>query len=286
MASLLATPPPIWPHAKRCAVALTFDFDAEELWIGADPANATDPGVLALGHYGARVGVPKILELLAQEELPATFFIPGAVAERYPGHVHAILESGHEVAHHGYTHVPADPKVPGLVVEQIDRGLEAIERVAGVTPIGYRAPDGVSSLLGQQILTNRGFLYDSSLKDHFAPYRIVLDDGRLGPVEIPEQPTLDDWSYGSISPGGYRVLQSKQHVLSIWTDDFVELRAWGGVVTLVCHPQITGRPMRLSTLRDFIAFTRTFDDIWFATCADIARHFVATEGRQAAAVPT
>jgi peptidoglycan/xylan/chitin deacetylase (PgdA/CDA1 family) len=266
-----------WPPGKTCALALTFDFDAEELWVGNDPANASDPGVLAMGHYGARVGVPKILGLLAQEELPATFFIPGAVVERYPGHVHAILEAGHEVAHHGYTHVPANPATPGLVEEQIDRGLEALDRVAGITPAGYRAPDGLTSHLGLRTLTDRGFLYDSSLRDYFAPYRIVLEDGTAGPVEVPEQPTLDDWAYGSSSPTQYRVLQSKSQVLSIWQDEFEELRDWGGSITLVMHPQITGRPIRLATLREFIGFTRTFDDVWYATCGDIARHFVSQE---------
>lgn len=260
-----------------CAVALTFDFDAEELWLGSDPAYGGDPGVLALGRYGARVGVPKILQLLREEELPATFFVPGAVAERYPGHVAAILEAGHEVAHHGYNHIPADPTFPGLVADQIDRGLEALDRVAGVMPVGYRAPDGVSSYLGLRALTERGFLYDSSLRDHYAPYRITLDDGSPGPVEIPEQPTLDDWVYASTSPVQYRVMQSKTHVLSIWKDEFAELRSWGGSITLVMHPQITGRPIRLATLREFIAFTREFDDVWYAKCHDIARHFEAQE---------
>ena len=275
--SAIDTPPLEWPHGASCAVALTFDFDAEELWIGNDPANADDPGVLALGRYGARVGLPKILDLLRHEDLPATFFVPGAVAERYPHHVNAILEGGHEVAHHGYDHIPADPAVPGLVAEQIDRGLEALQRVAGVTPLGYRAPDGVSSHLGLRTLTERGFLYDSSLRDHYAPYRIILEDGSPGPVEIPEQPTLDDWVYGSTSPAQYRVLQSKSHVLTIWQDEFRELRSWGGSITLVMHPQITGRPIRLATLREFIGFTRGFDDVWYATCSQIARHFAARE---------
>lgn len=266
-----------WPGGASCALALTFDFDAEELWLGNNTAYADDPGVLSLGRYGARVGVPKILELLASEELPATFFVPGAVAERYPGHVHAIVEAGHEVAHHGYQHIPADPSVAGLVEEQIDRGLEALDKVAGITPVGYRAPDGVSSDLGLRTLTDRGFLYDSSLRGHFLPYRIRLADGAAGPIEIPEQPTLDDWAYGSTSPVAYRVIQSKDHVLSIWQDEFRELRSWGGSITLVMHPQITGRPLRLATLREFIAFTRTFGDVWYGTCADIARHFAATE---------
>jgi hypothetical protein len=48
----------------RCAASFTFDFDAEEVWIGEDPANANKPGVLSQGTYGAKVGVPLILELL------------------------------------------------------------------------------------------------------------------------------------------------------------------------------------------------------------------------------
>ena len=51
-----------WPGGARGAVAFTFDFDAEEVWIADDPANANRPGVLSQGTYGAKVGVPLILE--------------------------------------------------------------------------------------------------------------------------------------------------------------------------------------------------------------------------------
>ena len=53
-----------WPGGAQGAVAFTFDFDAEEVWIGDDPANADRPGVLSQGTYGAKVAVPLILELL------------------------------------------------------------------------------------------------------------------------------------------------------------------------------------------------------------------------------
>ena len=55
----------MWPDEKRCAVALTFDFDAEEVWIADDAANEQRPGVLSQGTYGAKVAVPLIIELLA-----------------------------------------------------------------------------------------------------------------------------------------------------------------------------------------------------------------------------
>ena len=94
----------MWPDGARCAAAFTFDFDAEEVWIGEDPENAGHPGVLSQGTYGAKVAVPLILDLLARHGVQATFYIPGRVAERHPERVAAIAAAGHEIAHHGYTH--------------------------------------------------------------------------------------------------------------------------------------------------------------------------------------
>jgi len=76
-----------WPNGARCAVMLTFDFDAETLWLSRDPANARRPGTLSQGAYGARRGVPKILELLREEGLRATFFVPGWTAEKHTAKV-------------------------------------------------------------------------------------------------------------------------------------------------------------------------------------------------------
>ena len=85
-------------------VVVSFDFDAEEVWIGEDPSNAHKPGTLSQGTYGAKVAVPLLLDLLRRLDLPASFFVPGRVAERYPHRVEEILAAGHEVGHHGYTH--------------------------------------------------------------------------------------------------------------------------------------------------------------------------------------
>jgi len=94
-----------WPGGARGAVAFTFDFDAEEVWLAEDPENANRPGVLSQGTYGAKVAVPLILELLERQGLRATFFVPGRVAERHPERVREMVAAGHEVGHHGYTHI-------------------------------------------------------------------------------------------------------------------------------------------------------------------------------------
>ena len=69
----------------------------------------------------------------------------------------------------------------------------------------------------------------------------------------------------------------KEHVLSIWNGELDQTREWGGLVTMVLHPQVTGRPMRLGIFRDFIARARGFGDVWLPTGEAIARHFLAAE---------
>src|SRR5208282_1073113 len=99
-----------WPNGARCAVALTFDVDAEANWIGKDPANINRPGTLSQGAYEGKVGVPSILGLLRDcGNLPATFFIPGWVAERHTAVLEQVLRYGHEVGHHGYSHKWVEP---------------------------------------------------------------------------------------------------------------------------------------------------------------------------------
>lgn len=268
-----------WPKGKRCAVCLTFDFDAESLWLAKEPKNRELLATLSQGRYGAKVGVTKILELLESEGLKATFFTPGWTVDHHPGKIESILKGGHELAHHGYDHHWPDPDNPAQIVDELDRGLEAMKSGFGLRPVGYRPPGSESCHLLLELLTERGFLYNSCFKDDIHPYRHVLRNGRPGPVELPEHPSLDDWSYGTSHLRFPRPIFTSEHVLSIWQDEFKMIREWGGVFVLVMHPQVTGRPMRLAILRDFIAFTRQFSDIWYATGREIAETFAASEGQ-------
>ena len=93
-----------WPGGAPFAASITFDFDAEEVWLGEDPANANRPGVLSQGTYGPKVAIPLLLDLLDRHGVPATFYVPGGDAERHGDRVREILAAGHEVGHHGYTH--------------------------------------------------------------------------------------------------------------------------------------------------------------------------------------
>ena len=125
-----------WPKGARCAIMLTFDFDAETLWLSRDPKTADSPGVMSQGRYGAKVGVPRLLRLLRAEGVRATFYIPGWVVEHHTAEALAIRDAGHEIGHHGYRHDWANPSKPDEERAAFEQGMKALESVLDVTPRG------------------------------------------------------------------------------------------------------------------------------------------------------
>jgi peptidoglycan/xylan/chitin deacetylase (PgdA/CDA1 family) len=268
-----------WPNGARVAVMLTFDFDAETLWLSRDPANAKRPGTLSQGTYGAKVAVPKILETLDEAGVKGTFFVPGWTAERHTGRVEMILKAGHEVGHHSYSHRWIDPDFPDQEIEEMEKGLEALKRTVGVVPKGYRSPAGETSELLIKLLAQHGFLYDSSLMDDINPYRHVLADGTAGPVELPWHWSLDDAVFALFSIKNPRPIFTNSHIAEVWQDEFREIYRWGGLFDLVMHPQVIGRPSRIALLREMIAWMRTFPGVWFATGTEVATAWLATQAK-------
>ncbi len=231
---------------------MSFDFDAEEVWIGENPDNAARPGVLSQGTYGAKVGIELILRVLASKGLKATFFVPGRVAERYPDRVRQILEGGHEVGVHGYTHRSPTNLSRDEEQEELVKALTVL-RALGAEPVGYRSPSWDFSENTLSLLAGAGLTYSSNMMDDIRPYKHPGWDI----VELPVQWMLDDaphfWFDGVSSWN--KKISTTAEVFSIWKEEFLGIDALGGLTVLTCHPQIIGRPGRLrmlDTLLDFV----------------------------------
>lgn len=205
---------------------------------------------MSYGGYEARVGTPKLLELLDQLDLKATFFVTGWSVDAHPAMAESILKAGHEIGHHGYHHLLPDPGDP-WIEEELERGFEALKRRLGVKPTGYRAPYGEFTEELRVALVRHGIVYTSSFRDDVRPYRHRLADGKPGTIELPVTASYDDWMHGLSARFSPRSIFPKEHVLSMWKDELDEVRDWGAMVTTVLHPQCSGRPMRLRLLREF-----------------------------------
>ena len=257
-----------WPGSYKAAASLTFDFDAETVWVALDPANAHRPGVLSIGAYGARVGVSLILDTLARHGVRATFFVVGRNAELYPELVKRMIAEGHEVAIHGYTHTPPAQLSPQEEERELVMARNALEAV-GATISGYRSPSWDVSPVTLDLLTRHGLEYSSQFMADIRPYR---HEGRTL-IELPIQWVLDDWPYFAFGPGQMdRPIQAAGPVETIWREEFDGICALSGHFILTMHPQVIGRPSRVALLDRFIGHIRSRPDVWIATCAEVARH--------------
>src|SRR5579872_5473210 len=95
-------PPPrfSWPAENRCATMICFDVDGETTALSEDAALASRRTLMSQCEYGPRIGVPRLLGLLAHLKIPATFFVPAYIAENHPKMIEAIVAGGHEIGLH------------------------------------------------------------------------------------------------------------------------------------------------------------------------------------------
>ncbi|MFK3794197.1 MULTISPECIES: polysaccharide deacetylase family protein [Pseudomonas] len=269
-----------WPHGKQAAVAWSFDVDAEAAILSNDPVARYRLAMMTHQMFGPEVGVPRILDVLRRYGLRSTFFIPGYTAERYPDMVRAIVDGGHEIGHHGYLHEPLRDMSAQQEADVLDRGLEALERVAGMRPRAFRAPLGEMSFLTPPLLADRGFHYDSSLMDSDAPYLLDVGDGSGRTlVELPFHWSSDDWEQYNWIPGfdDGRPIETPRKVHELWWTEIEAQVRYGGLFNLVNHPFVSGRASRIHAMEQMIE--RLLDDerIWFASLGDIAEHVRSLE---------
>jgi peptidoglycan/xylan/chitin deacetylase (PgdA/CDA1 family) len=218
------------------ALAITVDVDGEAGL--PDGGRDYDQRLTSRSErtYGLLRGLPRILRALEDFGVPATFYVPGVTAQRHPDEVGAIVERGHELAHHGHTHRRPDLLSAGEQREEIEQGLAALSAFAA-RPIGYRAPGWELTPVTLELLAEHRFRYDSSLMGDDRPYRVSA-----GLVELPVHWSLDDAPYFAHSP-------DPTGVWDVWRRELRLAAAEDRPLTITLHPDILGRPHRIDILR-------------------------------------
>jgi peptidoglycan/xylan/chitin deacetylase (PgdA/CDA1 family) len=259
-------------------VAFTFDVDAESPLLTTDPAFADRMGAMSHQAYGPLVGIPRLLGILDEHQIPATFFVPGYTAHRHPEPIRSIVTAGHEIAHHGYLHESLVGVDEHTERDYLVRGLEALSEVAGVRPVGYRAPMWEMNWHTPKLLAEFDFLYDSTLMDSDHPYELAVTDDR-SLVELPVSWALDDWQQYCFVPdfSGTGLIETPAKTIELYRSELDAMRDVGGAWILTNHPFLSGRPGRAAALREFIAEVCEMDDVWIAGMAQIAEHVRAQQ---------
>jgi peptidoglycan/xylan/chitin deacetylase (PgdA/CDA1 family) len=248
-------------------VCLTFDFDAVSGFISR---GQTTPGWLSRGEFGPRVGAPRLLALFRKYGIQTSWYVPGHTIETFPDAVKAVVDAGHEIAHHGWTHRPPATLSREEEEAELVRGNEAIRRICGQYARGYRSPSWDLSPHSVELFLKHGFVYDSSMMgDDYSPYYARQNDvvelekpAKFGKksslVEMPIHWSTDDsphFEFVRTEQSIRQGLQNARNVEDNWINDFLYMKRtveWG-VLTYTCHPFIIGRGHRVMMLERLIA---------------------------------
>jgi peptidoglycan/xylan/chitin deacetylase (PgdA/CDA1 family) len=258
-----------WPDGIRAAALFGFDLDAEAVMLADHPETADYLDVMAHQRYGPRVAVPRLLRMLDRVKLRTTFFIPGWVAETWPDVARTVRDAGHEICHHGYLHESVRGVDEATEEGYLLRGLEALDSVLGVRPIGYRAPSWDMNFGTPALLAKHGFRYDSGLMDSDHPYRLAAGPATL--IELPVHWSLDDWNRWNYVPGyASSPILRPSDVEAAWAEELEAIVEVGGLFNLTMHPFISGRPSRAAAIERLIERARSIDGLLIAAADEIA----------------
>lgn len=193
--------------------------------------------------YGITRGLPRILGVLAEHAVQATFYVPGVTAERHPDAVAAILAHGHELGHHGHRHLRTDTLDPAGERAELVDGLHALTAVSRRRPSCYRSPGWELTPETLRLLPELGFRADSSLMGDDRPYALAVGTPPL--LELPVHWALDDAPH-------FDATADPAALLDVWRAELRHAVVEARHVTYTLHPEILGRAHRLDVLRTLL----------------------------------
>jgi peptidoglycan/xylan/chitin deacetylase (PgdA/CDA1 family) len=262
-----------WPGDKKVAVMITIALElwSEGHWPIYAPMAASWPlpGVLdthsiSWSEYGAKVGVWRLLDILATRGMPATFGISGLVADRFPEAVLGVYRAGHEIAAHSYSQDIIPARLDAAAErENIVRCSNIFEKLTGSRPTGWANPRGTGTQHTDQLLAENGYQWIGDYNDEELPY---VRSTAGGPLVALMHSDFTDVRGAMAGPRGYRDVH--KDLL-----DYLLAVPESGILNLTIHAHVGGRPL-LATMFDQILqhIQLANDDVWIATHQQIAEH--------------
>ncbi len=291
--------------AKEILVAYGVDIDAVAGWLGSY-GGEDSPDDISRGLFAGEVGIPRLLKLFKKYHLPATWFVPGHSIETFPEQMKMIVDAGHEVGAHGYSHENPIAMSAKQEEDVLLKSIELIKDLTGKTPTGYVAPWWEFSNITNELLLKHGFKYDHSLMHNdFTPYFVRVGDSwskidysleakdwmkplirgvETDLVEIPANWYLDDlppMMFIKKSPNSFGFV-SPHDIGQMWIDqfDWVYREMDYAVFSMTIHPDVSGRPQVLLMHEKIIEHINKHEGVRWVTFNEIADDFLKRSPRK------
>ncbi len=284
------------PKDIKCVFGV--DIDAVGGWLGSY-GGEDSPSDIQRGMFSGEVGVPRLVNLFKRRNVPATWFIPGHSIETFPDSIKMIVDAGHEIGAHGYSHENPIAMTPKQEEDVLYRSIELIEKVSGKAPRGYVPPWWEMSNITASLLQKYGFTYDHGQGFHdFTPFYARVGDtwtkidytqeasSWMKPLERGEVIDLVEiganWYMDDLPPmmfikkapnsGGW---VNPRDVESYWRDqfDWMYREQDYGVYAFTIRPDVSGRPQVLLMIERMIDYINGHEGVSWVTMEDAADDF-------------
>ncbi|KAF1917305.1 hypothetical protein BDU57DRAFT_493125 [Ampelomyces quisqualis] len=289
---------------KRVLCSYGIDIDASAGWLNTKTGAPADPTNISRGVFGATVGIDRLLKLLDKYNIKATWFTPAHTAESFPKQIRKIIDKGHEIALHGYTHEFVSTLSEQQQRDVLKKSIDVLTDFTGKKPRGWTAPAWSTSKETIQLLEEFGIEYDHSFMHHDSqPYYVpsphlttYIETDTSQPashwmtpmstlhassvVEIPANWHLDDWppfqlSLSQPSTHGY---VDTAVIERLWKEQFAylyrECPADGSFVfPMSIHPQVSGKPQVLLLHERVIEWINGHEGVEWVTMEGIVEEF-------------
>ncbi len=277
----------IWKNGAKAAFALGLDLDGRTIW--RNKAHKLPGGQdfikgVSIGDFGVKVGTPRLLDILDEYGLNATWFIPAEIVEEHPKTVQIILARGHEIAHHGYDHRGNYGNTTEEQIAYIEKCQDVFLKYTGVKAKGFRGTGSILPDTARWLYTDGGFVYESCGVSGEACTWVEVEGEKTKAVNIPcRDEMMDDYmqtvmnSYPQVLVGMPRIAPYRNPYEN-WMNEVKGIIRYGTAGSPAFHPQIAGTPGRAIMFERFCRYLVENSSLWCSTCIDLAEYFIEHNG--------
>ncbi|MEE2746367.1 MAG: polysaccharide deacetylase [Pseudomonadota bacterium] len=233
------------------------------------PGDVPDFPNFSWREYGQRVGVWRMIKEFDQAGVSPSCTVNAKLIEKRWAIVEAVKERNWELVAHNYeqgdlltnyAHNPAEER------ELIERSLEVFEKAIGKKARGWLSCSLRGTTNTCEILVDNGLIFFCDLMNDDQPYIISTPKGKI--VATPYSIEVNDFTFftrrGLDTDGAIKLLIEQFDVL------YEEAAETGLVMNIGLHPHVAGVPHRIRALREFLAYAKSFKDVWWPTREELA----------------
>ena len=275
-----------WPNNARIALQIVLNYEEgaencvlhgdkhSEVFlseiIGAQPVKARHISMESLYEYGSRSGFWRLHKLFQEKKIPITIFGVGMALEKNPEICKAIKDANYEVASHGWRWIDYQSVKKSEEKKHMKLAIKKIKEIFGERPLGWytgRCSPNTRDLVFEE----GGFLYDSDSYSDDLPYWEIRKKKKQ--LIIPY--TLDNNDMRFVANQGFN---TGDHFFTYLKDSFDALYEEGKtnpkMMSVGLHCRLVGRPGRIQSLKRFLEYVLSHEDVWICKRIDIAKHWI------------